>query len=181
MSIKDRYVWKAIKPDGAVVDSGGDLSGCQSVVFEPAEGVRLPKHEFSGIEFESRFCRVMLKTHFNIRDELPGVIYWENGSMEQKTSEDLTAHIKRGDFVGKGVDGDDWYLVAEVFSDRLKLLTAYNGKSKPKGFRGIKIDIQKTGKSECYLHCLVCKDFKIWVDYQDGSVRITDKSQDIYL
>lgn len=178
---KERYKWFAEKPDGSIVDMGGDLSGCSKFVLEPAEGVRLPRHEFNGIVFERRFCRNAVKSHFNAKDDLPGKIFWSVGSWEQKTTEDLTGCLKRGDFVGKGVDGEEWYLVGDVKPDRIILLTPYKGKTKVNGMMGRKIELMKMANTEMCCHCIICQDFKIWVNYSDGAVIITDKSTEINL
>lgn len=60
MKLQDRYQWQATKPDGAVIESGGDLSGAALVTITPDTPL-FPTHRFAGLPFLRRFCRGFLR------------------------------------------------------------------------------------------------------------------------
>jgi len=57
MDIAERYTWEAEFQDGAILTKGGDGSLWRCVRFSliPAEGLRLPRHDITGVKMKRRF------------------------------------------------------------------------------------------------------------------------------
>jgi hypothetical protein len=51
------YSWEAEMPDETIISSGGRLDGAVRVSLIPKEGLVLPRHDFVGLSFKSRFIR----------------------------------------------------------------------------------------------------------------------------
>lgn len=175
------YLWEAETPAGEIVTKGGDLSGMVRFSLIPGPGVILPRHDFIGAPLVSRFCRVFKKTHFNTREDLPGQVFWEVGSQRQRTSEDLTGCLFPGDYVGKGVAQEDFYLVYSVSPGEILIGKHYVGKSLPRGGRGRKIDRKFNQTSEQRIHCITTADCRIWVNDATGAVLVTERDREVYL
>lgn len=182
----DNYQWEAEDGTGQVVTKGpgddGGLAGFVRFSLIPRSGLPLPRHDIIGTPMLRRFRRVFSKTRFNVREELPGKVFWEHGAVIQKTTEDLQAHVCPGDYVGKGVAGEDWYIVRAVHVDHLELAAPYAGKSKPKGLWCRKIARCFTEPENHLLHCVELADGRrIWVRDSSGAVLITGPDQDVYI
>jgi hypothetical protein len=181
VEIAERYRWEAETADGKILTRGEDLTQCVRFSLIPADGVRLPRHDIVDVPMLRRFCRGFLKTHFNPKQQLPGKVFWADGSVEQKTEVDLRAHIGPGDLIGKGVAGEKWYPVREVYEDRVVLLAPYAGHSKPRGMFARKIKAGIASQTRQYVHCVCCLGCRIWINYVTGTVLVTDRDREIYL
>lgn len=60
MNIQDRYSWEAELDDGTLLTKGGDLTGAVRFSLLPMNPL-LPRHDFTGVKMERRFCRGFLK------------------------------------------------------------------------------------------------------------------------
>jgi len=98
--LKDNYKWEAQKPDGSIVNDGGDLVGCVRFSLIPSDP-RLPQHDVVGVEMVRRFCRGFIRVN--------------------------------------------------------------------------------TGGLKEYVHCLVCKDFRLYVRSTDGTVLVSPADFELYL
>ena len=61
ISLSEFYTWQATMPDGSLRTEGGDLSGAVMVSLIPHEKVIWPRHDFTGLDFERRFGRGLLR------------------------------------------------------------------------------------------------------------------------
>lgn len=187
MTRSRNYTWEAEAADGTIIRTGpdvnGSLAGFSRYSLIPGPGVLLPRHDFIGAPLIRRFTRVFHKITFNSKEDLPGLVFWENGSMALATSADLREHLRRGDMVGKGVAGEDWYLVLRVTPETIHIATPYAGKSKPKGLRGRKIDrrVRQAAIGPKVLHCVELEGSRVWVDDVTGAVLVTDKDREVNL
>lgn len=186
MQAKDRYTWEAEAADGALVTAGGDLRGCRRFSLIP-QAPGLPQHDIVGVPMVKRFCRSFTKTHLNQRKKLPGKFFWADGSPIVKVSADpdtdpgiATEILAPGDWVGKGVDGEHFYPVAEVGDDYIKLGVPYRGKSKPNGMQAKQL-LGVGDQKVYYYHCVETKHIRLWIDYQTGAVLTTPKTYDHYI
>ena len=112
---------------------------------------------------------------------LPGVIFWENGADVLPTSEDLTGHLAIGDYVGKGVAGENWYMVADITPQQIMLLSPYQGITKKNGLPGRRLDPGYLQNSEQYVHCVEAHGSRFWVNYATGSVLVTPQDYELSL
>lgn len=187
MSQRNNYTWEAEAADGTVIikgpDATGSLAGFVRYSLIPGPGVLLPRHDFINAPLVRRFVRVFHKVSFNTKEDLPGLIFWKSDAQELETSEDLTAVLHPGDIVGKGVAGEDWYLVVRVTPTAIHLATPYRGKSKPKGMFGRKIDrqIRMAGNGPKVIHCVEMVGSRVWVDDATGAVLVTDQEREVNL
>lgn len=187
MRIQEVYRWEAEMADGSIrtdehdgVDRG-DLSRCIRFSLIPADGTGFPRHDITGVPMIRRFCRGFHKHRLNRKSDLPGLLFWLDGSRVMRTSEDWREILAPGDFIGKGVDGEQWYAVVSVSSDSVKIDRPYTGKSKPNGMfcRMMRSPIEEP--VFVYLHCIVCAGFRIWVNYGTGSVKVTAQDHEEYV
>lgn len=185
IDVRKNYTWEAVDADGNVVTKGpgdnGSLSGFVRFSLIPAPGLALPRHDIVGVKMIRRFCRAFIKTHFNSKEDLPGLIFWEDGVQRQKTSKDLTDYLKPGDFVGKGVAGDNWFMVREVQPVFIQLVDPYHGISKPQGLKGRKVSRELGERGFQYLHCIVLEHSRVWINYATGAVTVTEKDREVRL
>jgi len=179
MELKEHYKWEAETADGEIITEGGDLRGCVRFSLIP-QIPGLPPLDVVGVPLVKRFCRSFSKTHINQRKKLPGLFYWEDGSRIVKTSEDITETLYPGSWIGKGVDGEDFYPVADVQPDHVRLVVPYRGNSKPNGMQAKQV-LRVGEQTEHYFHCVETKAVRLWVDYRTGRVLTTPKKYEHYI
>jgi hypothetical protein len=180
------YTWEAETAGGEILTRGpgtdGRLADCVRISFLPGPGVPLPRHDLilpGGLI--RRFARKFIKTHFNTRETLPGVIYWNDGERVQKTSDDLRQLLKPGDYVGKGVAKEDFFMVHRITAAAIVLVSPYKGHSKPQGFRGKKVSQDTSRQTRHELQCVVCDGFRWWLNTSNGAVTLTPQDQEVHL
>jgi len=187
MRIQELYRWEAEKRDGTIINKDNpiaekkDLSDCIRFSLIPAPGIPLPQHDIINVPMERHFARGIKKTILQDVSQLPGNLYWQDGATEMRTTEDWTTILKPGDLIGKGVKGDDWYRVRQVFSDKVVIEKPYKGFSKPNGMFCRARPNPDNIKLFIYLHCIVCRDFRIWINYENGAVLVYPKDQEVFL
>ena len=181
MQVQDRYRWEAEFEDGSIVTKGGNIAGCIRFSLIPQDGTGLPRHDFTCLDIESRHLSVFNKIKFVGKETLPGRIYWSNGDTIQRTSEDMTGVLEKGNYIGKGVAGEKWYLITMVEPDHIKLLTPYSGKTKLKGLPPRRLSTDAMAQKIHCFHCLTCKDFRLWVNHSTGTVVTTQKNYQLNL
>ncbi|MFA6946478.1 MAG: hypothetical protein WC220_11315 [Pedobacter sp.] len=174
MKISEVYKWEAEKKDGTVISKGSDLSGCSRFSLIP-QGT-LPRHDIVGVPMIKRFGRGFIKQAFQSAEMLPGFLEWENGSTQVKTSEDLSGIVKKGSLIRKRHDGEKWWFVIDVTSSTITLFKPYDGKTKR-----IESNVYIEPPKPEYLHCIVCKGFRLYVRSSDGTILITPEDTEIYL
>ena len=179
--VKENYKWEAERSDGQVIVKGGDLTDCVRFSLIPIPMSRLPRHDFVGIPLVKRFCRGFQKVRFAGKKPMPGLIFWVDGAKVLKTSEDLTEHLGSGDYIGKGVAGEDWYQVFSVTNDTITLLAPYRGNTKKNGMPGRRMDSDALKPSEQYVHCVETKTNRTWINYATGTVLVTPREYELYL
>jgi len=179
--VKENYSWEAERPDGSIVLKGGDLAGCVRFSLIPIPISRLPRHDFVGIPLVKRFCRGFQKVRFAGKKPMPGLVFWVDGARKLKTSEDLTNHLSPGDYIGKGVAGDDWYKVLIIKSDYICLISPYHGKTKKNGMPGRRMAPESLKSGEQYVHCVESKTNRTWINYATGTVLVTPREYELYL
>ena len=59
MEISEFYKWEAEKPDGTIITTDGDLTGC--IRFSLLPQIALPRHDFLGVKMIRRFGRGFLR------------------------------------------------------------------------------------------------------------------------
>lgn len=177
MKFNERYRWEAESADGKLIIAGGDMAGAVRFSLIPASGTGLPRHDLAGVKMIRRFGRGFNKVKFN-NTKLEGRFFWENSSKILKTEISQVGKIEVGDFIGKGVAGETWHKVDEVFEDHITLSFPYLGKSKAKGMQA-KRKIQFNPME--YVQCVVCENFRLWVRYSDGTVLISPVDFELYL
>lgn len=175
MMVQDNYRWEAEKEDGALMTAGGDLSGCVRFSLIP-DMIGLPAHDIVGVPMKRRFCRAFHRTAFQTSSMLPGFLSWENGSPVVGTSEDLTGLVSTGDRIRKRHDGEEWWIVLSVTPTEVRLFAPYTGTTK-------RIESRRfipPPRSE-YLHCIVCRGYRLYIKSTDGGVIITPETYELYL
>ena len=180
-NVKENYSWEAERKDGSVFAKGGDLTECVRFSLIPKQKTGLPRHDFIGVSLVKRFCRGFQKVRFAGKEPLPGLIFWIDGKADLKTTEDLTSRLSPGDYVGKGVAGDDWYRVLLVEPEHILLGSPYRGKTKKNGMQGRRLDPNSLKPGEEYLHCVEAKHNRTWINYATGTVLVTPKDYELYL
>ena len=53
------YYWEAVKPNGEIINKGGDLTGCVRFSLKSNNG--LPQHDIIGVRMKRRFMRRCIK------------------------------------------------------------------------------------------------------------------------
>lgn len=187
MRIQDVYRWEAEMADGSVVTGESpvadreDMTRCVCFRLLPSDGVPLPKHEIRGVKMARRFCRGFQKHVFHRKTELPGKLFWRDGADEMRVSEDWSGLLQPGDFIGKGVDGEQWYEVVSVDPDWVRIGRPYSGKSKPNGMFCRMMKRPADNPEFVYLHCVVCDGFRVWFNYGTGAALVTPVDHEYYL
>lgn len=178
---RGNYRWEAQLRDGSIIDKGEDLSGCVRFSLIP-EISGLPRHDFINVPMVRRFASCFHKISFGGRETLPGVVFWTDRERILKTSEDLTGFLKPGDYIGKGVAGDNYYMVVDVSVGNVTLLAPYSGHTKTKGMPARKFDGTKMNQPTIkYVHCLEMENCRIWINAESGAVLVTDKDYKLNL
>jgi len=178
MNFGDQYKWEAEWPDKIIKTKGDNLK--QAIRFSLLPQVKgLPRHDFTGIKMVRRFGRGFQSIKFNQKKLLKGLFYWENESKILKTSKSLTGQLVKGDWVGKGVDGEQWYKITEVENKSLILQTPYKGHSKPRGMQAKKLIIGKPKNN--YYSCVVFEDHRAYISHLTGSVLLTPVDYELYI
>ncbi|MFA5208602.1 hypothetical protein [Shewanella sp.] len=174
MKISEAYKWEAEKRDGTIITKGGNLQDC--VRFSLLPQINLPKQDIIGIPMIRRFGRGFLRQNFQTTEMLPGFLHWQNGSNQIKTENDLTDIVTPGRLIKKRHDGEKWWLVIDVKPDLITILKPYDGKTKR-----IETRIYIVPPKPEYLHCVVCKGFRLYVKSSDGTVLITPENYELNL
>ena len=175
MKVSETYKWEAEKQDGSIITTGAELNDCIRFSLIPKQGL-LPRHDIIGISMIRRFGRGFLKQMFQSTTWLPGFQYWENGSNIIKTEENLMHLVSPGRLIKKRHDGEKWWVAVEVKEDQIVLAQPYDGRTK----RIESILYVAPPKPE-YLHCVVCKDFRLYVRSSDGTILLTPADYELYL
>lgn len=187
MKIQDIYTWTAELADGEIITDASpvekrwDLTDCVRFSMTPAAGSGFPAHEITGVPMVRRFCRGFHKHQFHRKTELPGKMFWKDGADVLAVSDDWRAVLEPGDFIGKGVDGEQWYEVTRVEPDRVHISRPYSGKSKPCGMFCRMIKKPSEAPLFVYLHCVVCRDFRVWINYVTGAAIVSGPDSEMYL
>ena len=177
--IQDFYTWEAEKPNGMIIKKGGDLSDCIRFSLIPAEGIGLPQHDLIGVSMIRRFGRSFQKVRFGGFNDVPGSLGWEKDSNVVTTFEDLQEKIFPGYLIRQWGPEDicPWCLVVEVTSDFIKIDKPYTGRTAKK----CRSRFESPKLSSEYLHCVVCKGFRMYIKSSTGAVLITPEEHEVYL
>jgi hypothetical protein len=178
MRIQERYTWEAEMADGRIVTEGGDLVGCVRFSLRPVNGVNLPAHDIVGVEMIRRFGRSFKRVRFNDQDDVPGKLFWKNGSDIVETHEDLREFFKQGDLVRQRgpVEMIGWHGILMVTDSRIIIDRPFEGKTA----NCPSLRHTPTENFE-YLHCVVCKGFRLYVRSSDGTALVTPEDFELYL
>lgn len=188
MNLGDNYTWEAEFPENKIVDKtvldspvvqSGSLKNVVRFSLIPTKQSKLPRHDFIGIKMVRRFGRGFQSIKFNQKKTLPGLFYWENGSQQLNTSENLVSQLHPGTWIGKGVDGEKWYKITKVKEKYLKLQLPYVGNSKPKGMQA-KILIFGKPKNN-YYSCVIFKYHRAYISHLTGTVLLTPVDYELYI
>ena len=180
LAIQELYQWEAEKSDGKIVKEGGDLTDCTRFSLIPAEGVNLPQHDIIGIPMIRRFARCFQKVKFGDFHDIPGGgLGWENGANIVMTFEDLRSILSPGMMIRQWGPEDicPWCKIMCLDEFRILIDKPYEGRTVKK----CRSRYQLPQLSSEYLHCVVCKGFRVWVKSSNGTVLITPEEQEIYL
>ncbi|MFA7099340.1 MAG: hypothetical protein WC143_04575 [Eubacteriales bacterium] len=175
MKLTENYSFEAEMATGKVLTEGGDLTGC--IRFSLIPNIpNLPRHDFSGIKMERRFCRAFHRYSMVTQQALPGRLTWRDDSDIIISTEDLSNFIDVDSKIAKNATGQEWYEVEQFTKNMIKLKRPYSGKTQQIGG---KITIKS--KPPEYLHCIVFDNFRTYIKSSDGSIMITSKDYELYL
>lgn len=179
MQVQELYHWEAEKSDGVIIKEGGDLTDCIRFSLIPAEGVNLPQHDIVGVLMIRRFARCFQKVRFGDFHDIPIGLGWENGSNIVVTYGDLRANLSPGMFIRQWGPEDicPWCKIILIERDKIIIDKPYKGRTAKK----CRSRYNTPQLPSEYLHCVVCKGFRVWMKSSDGTVLITPEDQEIYL
>jgi hypothetical protein len=176
MKIQDRYRWEAQLANGDVITKGGGLAAAARFSLIPGAKTGLPRHDISGIPMIRRFARCYQKV--TIGQHTLGALCWETGSRWIATPHDLQKELIPGDMIRKNkiAAPESWSMVEAVYPEHICLIRPYEGKTARfntvKNIRNIDTE---------YVHCVVCKGFRIWIRSTDGAVLLTPQDYELWL
>jgi len=173
MGIADSYKWEAVR-NGEVITKGGDLTGCERFSFIP-QVPKLPHVNIVGVEMVRRFGRGFAKSRMG-KEKLPIKLLWALGSDKLETSEDMSKYVSRGTLIARVGSTFPWYVVAGVTPTEITLHKPYEGKTKE-----AETKYAKVVNTDEYLHCVVCKGFRMYVNGRTGQVITTPEDHELYL
>lgn len=173
MSLGDNYTWEAQKA-GEIITKGGDLTGCNRLSFIPQiEG--LPRVDVAGVEMIRRFGRGFAKSKFG-KEKLHCKLLWEQGSDKVKTPEDVSMYICAGMLIARVGRTFPWYVVTDVTDTEITIHKPYEKKTKKAETRYLRMI-----NTNEYLHCVVCKGFRMYVNARTGQIITTPENYELYM
>lgn len=178
MSLADNYKWEAQTGTGEIITKGGDLSACSRFSLIPqVEG--LPRVDVCGVQLVRRFGRGFAKAHIG-STKLPCKLRWVLHSNRIALPEELQGVIRKGDLLKRAGATFKWYQVLEVTDREIILHKSYDEGKRSKDAETIHCRPSLVQKDE-YLHCVVCKGFRMYVNSRTGQVITTPEDYELDL
>lgn len=178
MLIQERYKWEAETADGRIVTEGENLAGCVRFSLRSVNGCNLPAHDIVGVEMIRRFGRGFKRVRFNDQDEVPCRLGWVNGLDVVTTPEDLRGFFKQGDLIRQRGPAEmiNWHGILMVTDEMIIIDRPFEGKTA----NCPSLRHTPTESFE-YLHCIVCRGFRLYVRSSDGTALVTPEDFELYL
>ena len=175
MSVQENYNWEAEMRDGTIISEGEWLNDCVRFSFLPQLSV-LPRHDVIGVSMLRRFGRGFQKINMNDYEALPDQLVWSKGSSVVVAKENIEELIQPGYMIKKRYTDETWWVVFGVEGEKIYLLRDYDGRTE-------KVESYKYIPQENfeYVHCCVCRDFRVYVRSTDGTMLVAPSDFELYL
>ena len=172
--IADNYRWEAER-DGEVFTTGGDLLGCSRVSFVPTKA-GLPRHDFIGKIFKTRFNRSFSKTPLfgwkKMLEALQGKMTKEEDAVIEAAQKVIDKH-------------DDEYKLARQEDGsniaRHKILRDMSSSMRNRFKNIIKAIYEKYNPSSSYFMCVIYEGGRTYINCASGAALTVPEDYELYI